>query len=90
MRVCIVLFHRRDDKLDTLVDSVPRVMLIVDTVKKELNSVGMAPKNLAGCVVRNVGSATVENLINSPIMCWNLVRNSNCFVKICVYSCFKL
>ena len=82
MTICTVLFHRRDDKLDTLVDSVPRVMLIVDTVKKELNSVGMAPKSLAGCVVRNVGSATVENLINSPIMCWNLVRNSNCFVKI--------
>ena len=61
-----------------MVDSVPRVMLIVDTVRKELNSAGMRPRSLASCVVRDVGWATVENLINSPLMCWNLVRDSQC------------
>ena len=53
-------------------------MLIVDTVRKELNAAGMRPRSLAGCVVRDVGWATVENLINSPLMCWNLVRDSQC------------
>ena len=75
--ICNAL-HRRDEKLDTLVESVPRVMLIVDTVRRELNSAGMTPKSLAGCVVRNVGPAAMENLINSPVLCWNLVRNPKC------------
>ena len=62
--------------MDTLVDSVPKVALIVDAVKKELDAAGMTPRNLTGCVVRNASSAAaVENLINSPIMCWNLVRH---------------
>ena len=77
LTICTVhILPRRDEKRDTLVDAVPRVMLIVDTVRRELKAAGVTPKSLAGCVVRNVGSATVENLINSPIMCWNLVRHS--------------
>ena len=75
-KITCAAFHRRDEKLDSLVAAVPRVMLIVDTVRKELNAAGMSPKNLAGCVVRNAGTATVENLINSPIHCWHLVSNS--------------
>ena len=71
----MITSQRREEKHDTLVDTVPRVMLIVDTVRKELNAAGMTPKNLAGRVVRNVSPGTVENLINSPIMCWNLVSN---------------
>ena len=67
--------YRRQEKIDTPVDSVPKVALIVDAVKKELDAAGMTPRNLTGCVVRNAGSAAVENLINSPIMCWNLVRH---------------
>ena len=68
--------YRRQEKLDTLVDSVPKVALIVDAVKKELDAAGgMTPRSLAGSVVRNASPAAVENLINSPIMCWNLVRH---------------
>ena len=67
--------YRRQEKLDTLVATVPKVALIVDAVKKELDAAGMTPGNLEGCVVRNASPAAVENLINSPIMCWNLVRH---------------
>ncbi len=58
--------------VESLIDTVPKISLLVTAVWKEMAENGLKAADLSGSVVRGEPLRVVENLVRSPL-CWHLM-----------------